>query len=218
MGRVALALLLALMTAGCATRGRVMPSTAAGSYQDVSRANRLREQLRAQTRAREAVGEVERTVPIIPTDKLALAPVHRAPITARPRGAPRLSWPVEGPVTSGYGRRGRRHHDGIDIQAPHGTEVRAAAEGEVAFVGSLRGYGRMVIIVHPGGFTTVYAHNAQHYVREGMRVRRGQPIASVGRSGRTTGRVLHFEVRQNNVAYDPLAVLPTLDQRVARGE
>lgn len=217
--RPALAVLLALAVAlaGCAAQRAAPP--AGGSYADVSRAQRMREQLRAQHRAAGGGrGVVERTVPVIPLDGVALAPRQRAPRTAAPRGAPELDWPVEGPVTSGYGRRGRRHHDGIDIQAPHGTEVRAAADGVVYFEGALRGYGRLIILVHGDGFATVYAHNALHYVREGMRVRRGQRIATVGRSGRTTGRVLHFEVRQNDVAYDPLVVLPSADRRLARGE
>jgi murein DD-endopeptidase MepM/ murein hydrolase activator NlpD len=117
-----------------------------------------------------------------------------------------------------YGQRGRRHHDGIDIGAPTGTEVRAAASGAVVYAGSLRGYGRMIIILHDGGFATVYAHNARQHVRAGARVRRGDPIATVGRSGRTAGPNLHFEVRRNNVAYDPLALLPVSDARVARGD
>jgi murein DD-endopeptidase MepM/ murein hydrolase activator NlpD len=121
-------------------------------------------------------------------------------------------------VTSHYGRRGRRHHDGIDIGAPFGSQVRAAAGGAVVYVGSLRGYGRMIIILHDGGFSTVYAHNARQSVRAGARVRRGDLIATVGRTGRTTGPNLHFEVRRNNIAYDPLALLPEPDQRVARGE
>jgi murein DD-endopeptidase MepM/ murein hydrolase activator NlpD len=121
-------------------------------------------------------------------------------------------------VTSPYGRRGRRHHDGIDIGAPSGTGVRAAAGGTVAYAGSLRGYGRMIIIIHDGGFATVYAHNARQHVRAGARVRRGDLIATVGRSGRTTGPNLHFEVRRHDVAYDPLALLPLTDQRVARGD
>lgn len=150
---------------------------------------------------------------------LALAPVKRASSAARPRGAPRLGWPTDsGKVSSPYGRRGRRHHDGIDISVPYGTPVYAAADGEVVYVGSLRGYGRMVIIRHGNGFVTVYAHNARHEVREGERVRRGDLVARVGRTGRTTGVVLHFEVRKDNVAYDPLGFLPPRSDVAAREE
>jgi lipoprotein NlpD len=164
------------------------------------------------------IPSLERTVPVVPMDGLALAPLERAPAEVRPSGAPRLAWPLSGPVTSLYGRRGRRHHDGIDIGAPPGTEVRAAAGGAVVYVGSLRGYGRMIIILHDGGFATVYAHNARQQVRAGARVRRGDLIATVGRTGRTTGPNLHFEVRRNNIAYDPLAMLPAPVDRVARGD
>lgn len=165
-----------------------------------------------------AIPSLERNVPVAPFDGLALAPIRRAPVELRPSGAPRLAWPLSGPVTSPYGRRGRRHHDGIDIGAPPGTGVRAAAGGTVVYAASLRGYGRMIIILHDGGFATVYAHNARQHVRAGARVRRGDLIATVGRSGRTTGPNLHFEVRRNNVAYDPLALLPLSDARVAQGD
>jgi len=164
------------------------------------------------------IPSTERMVPIVPFDGLALAPLERAAAAVRPKGAPRFAWPLAGRVTSHYGRRGRRHHDGIDIGAPVGSQVRAAAGGAVVYVGSLRGYGRMIIILHDGGFSTVYAHNARQSVRAGARVRRGDLIATVGRTGRTTGPNLHFEVRRNNIAYDPLALLPEPDQRVARGE
>ena len=154
-----------------------------------------------------------------PALALALAPVRRAGREARPRGAPRLAWPTHaGSVSSPYGRRGRRHHDGIDISVPYGTPVYAAADGEVVYVGSLRGYGRMVIVQHGRGFVTVYAHNSRHAVTKGARVRRGDLLASVGRTGRTTGVVLHFEVRKDNVAYDPLGFLPPRQDVVAREE
>jgi murein DD-endopeptidase MepM/ murein hydrolase activator NlpD len=161
---------------------------------------------------------LERTGAVAAADGLAVAPKRRAPAELRPSGAPRLAWPLSGPVTSPYGRRGRRHHDGIDIGAPPGTAVRAAANGTVVFAGTRRGYGRMIIIQHDGGFATVYAHNARQQVRVGARVRRGERIATVGRTGRTTGPNLHFEVRRQDVAYDPLALLPLPDARLAQGE
>ena len=165
-----------------------------------------------------AIPSMERPVPLVSPDRLALAPQRRAPAASRPRGAPRLEWPLNGRVTSEYGRRGRRHHDGIDIGAPRGTEVRVAADGRVAYVGSLRGYGRMIMVQHADGFVTVYAHNALQHVRVGTPVRSGDIIATVGRTGRTTGPNLHFEVRRDNVAYDPLAFLPMPDERMARGD
>lgn len=123
-----------------------------------------------------------------------------------PPGA--LDWPVDGQVTSTFGPRGKTHHDGIDIAMPVGTPVRAAAAGTVIFSGALRGYGNTVILDHHGGLTTVYAHHRENLVGTGDAVRRGQAIGRVGESGRTTGPNLHFEVRRNKVARDPLAFLP----------
>jgi murein DD-endopeptidase MepM/ murein hydrolase activator NlpD len=150
---------------------------------------------------------------------LALAPLQRAAPDAHPRGAPKLAWPIDGgTVSSQYGTRGRRHHDGIDISVHYGAPVYAAAQGEVVYAGSLRGYGRMIIIQHAHGFVTVYAHNARQDVETGHRVKRGELIAHVGRTGRTTGVNLHFEVRKDNVAYDPLAFLPPRPEPMAREE
>jgi len=157
----------------------------------------------------------------LPADEvpLALAPLHRASPDERPRGAPKLDWPIDGgTVSSQYGTRGRRHHDGIDISVRYGAPVYAAAQGEVVYAGSLRGYGRMIIIQHARGFVTVYAHNARHDVEAGYHVKRGELIAHVGRTGRTTGVNLHFEVRKDNVAYDPLAFLPPRPEPIAREE
>lgn len=165
-----------------------------------------------------AIPSPERPVPEVVNDRLALAPVRRASVASRPRGGPRFGWPINGRITSEYGRRGRRHHDGIDIGAPRGTQVRVAADGRVAYVGAVRGYGRMIIVQHADGFATVYAHNALQHVRVGAPVARGDVIATVGRTGRTTGPNLHFEVRRDDVAYDPLAFLPMPDERLARGD
>jgi lipoprotein NlpD len=122
-----------------------------------------------------------------------------------------FAWPVaSGSVTSGFGPRGRGFHDGIDIAAAVGTAVIAAADGEVIYADSLPGYGNVVILRHRDGYATVYAHNRKNLVREGTKVRRGQEIATLGDSGRTTGANLHFEVRQDNVARNPLYFLPPI--------
>jgi murein DD-endopeptidase MepM/ murein hydrolase activator NlpD len=110
-------------------------------------------------------------------------------------------------------------HEGVDIAAPAGTPVRAAAAGQVIFVGRMRGYGNLVIVQHQDHFVSVYAHDSANLVREGQIVRQGQVIGRVGRSGRTTGANLHFEVRYNNIARNPLLYLPltapVADTRVA---
>jgi murein DD-endopeptidase MepM/ murein hydrolase activator NlpD len=123
-----------------------------------------------------------------------------------PRGT--FSWPADGQISSAFGRRGKTNHDGIDIAAPEGTPVHAAADGSVIFTGNLRGYGKVVILEHRPGLTTVYAHLQETRVEVGARVKRGDMIASLGQTGKTTGPNLHFEVRRHNVAKDPIAFLP----------
>ena len=119
-----------------------------------------------------------------------------------------FTWPLKGEVTSRFGPRNGSFHDGIDIGAPVGTPVRAAADGRVIYSGVLRGYGNVVIVRHGRGYVTVYAHHKVNRVKEGEDIRRGQKIAEVGTSGRTTGPSLHFEVRKNNLARNPLPYLP----------
>jgi lipoprotein NlpD len=121
-----------------------------------------------------------------------------------------FSWPISGGVlSSGFGVRHGVMHDGVDIAAPTGTPVHAADAGVVVYVGRLRGYGNVVIIEHSNGFVTVYGHDSTNMVQAGERVGRGQVIAEVGSSGRTTGPNLHFEVRHDNLAYNPLEFLPS---------
>jgi murein DD-endopeptidase MepM/ murein hydrolase activator NlpD len=111
-------------------------------------------------------------------------------------------------MTSRYGPRRGHCHDGIDIAAPLRTPVQAAASGRVIFSGHMRGYGRIVIVRHNEAYSTVYAHHRRNLVRKGQWVTRGALIGTVGRSGRSTGPHLHFEVRVRNVAHDPLLYLP----------
>lgn len=117
-------------------------------------------------------------------------------------------WPVNGTVTSRFAGPGRRSHRGIDISARHGTLVRAAAAGRVVFSDRKRGYGRVVILEHAGGYETVYAHNQENLVYRGVHVEQGQVIAEVGTTGNATGPHLHFEIRVANRATDPLGCLP----------
>ncbi len=124
-----------------------------------------------------------------------------------PSGSPLFSWPVAGEVTSGFGPRNGRFHDGIDIAASRGTPVLAAADGQVIFSDVLRGYGNVVIVRHAGGYLTLYAHNSVNHVAEGQLVRRGERLAVVGQSGHVTGANLHFEVRKDNLARNPLRYL-----------
>jgi len=119
-----------------------------------------------------------------------------------------LIWPVKGPVISRFGSsRPRRSHQGIDIKAPTGTPIHAAAAGTVVFSGRESSYGRTVKIAHPNGLSTLYAHNSANLVKSGDPVRKGTVIATVGRTGRATTNHLHFEVRRQGVAKNPLPLL-----------
>ncbi len=120
-----------------------------------------------------------------------------------------LIWPVKGQLTSRFGNRSGRHHDGIDIGARKGTSIVAAAEGKVMFAGwGPTGYGLMIIIKHKNDLTTVYAHNSHIHVHKNQMVKQGRRIASVGSTGRSTGPHLHFEVRNDSRPMNPLNYLP----------
>lgn len=119
-----------------------------------------------------------------------------------------LRWPVEGEVTSRYGKRRGRAHDGIDIGAPKGTAVKAAAAGEVLYAAAHGSYGNLVVLKHPGDLVTVYAHNDINLVRKGQRITAGQMIGKVGQTGRATGPHLHFEVRRGTTPQNPMRFLP----------
>jgi murein DD-endopeptidase MepM/ murein hydrolase activator NlpD len=125
-----------------------------------------------------------------------------------------FAWPVDGFVTSSFGRRRSGWHRGIDIKAESGTPVRAAAAGVVVMSGVGPRYGRVIKVEHDEGFVTVYAHNAQNLVEAGDHVAAGETIATVGRTGRATTPHLHFEIRHQGRNYNPLYLLP-LPPRIA---
>lgn len=125
-------------------------------------------------------------------------------------GAPRtLSWPVHGPITSPFGWRGNPFggapdfHPGLDIGVPMHTTVRAAASGTVILAEWYGGYGNFVLIDNGGGISTGYGHLSAFYVSKGQHVTRGQPIASSGSTGHSTGPHVHFEVRKDGKPIDP---------------
>ena len=147
----------------------------------------------------------------------------RAPIDfvlAVPDFADALStfeWPTDGSVSSAFGRRRSGWHRGIDIRAPHGEPILAAAAGVVVVAGVEPRYGRVLKIEHEYGFTTVYAHNDENLVKIGDWVTPGQHIARVGRTGRATNYHVHFEIRRDGRVYNPLYMLP-MPGRVAQVE
>ncbi len=125
-----------------------------------------------------------------------------------------MMWPVQGPLSSPFGPRDGRVHDGIDLAVAEDTPVRAACDGVVAYAGDgLRGYGNVIIIQHAGALATVYAHNRALEVKKGDLVTRGEVIARSGQTGRATAPHLHFEVRKGSIARDPLGYLPVDDHR-----
>lgn len=120
-------------------------------------------------------------------------------------------WPLRGWITSRFGwrtfRGQREFHSGIDIATLSGTSIRAAADGNVEFSGWNGGYGKLVIINHGRGISTYYGHNSSNLVSAGRFVRKGDIIARVGDTGRTTGPHLHYEIRINSKAVNPFKYL-----------
>jgi murein DD-endopeptidase MepM/ murein hydrolase activator NlpD len=116
-------------------------------------------------------------------------------------------WPVSGPVVSPFGMRWGRMHEGIDIAAPSGTPIAASAAGTVISAGWMGGYGNLVVVDHGGGLATAYAHMSGFAVGGGQSVAQGQVIGYVGCTGTCYGPHVHFEVRVNGAAVDPLGYL-----------
>ncbi|VAX22727.1 Peptidase, M23/M37 family [hydrothermal vent metagenome] len=130
----------------------------------------------------------------------------------RPKTSTRFIWPLKKfRISSRYGIRSSKKHDGIDLAAKKGTRIRSAAAGKVIFSGwGPSGYGKVVILKHAGNAITVYAHNDRNLVRKGARVGKGQSIATVGKSGRATGYHVHFEIRIKRKPVNPEKYLPRL--------
>ncbi|MBA3381969.1 MAG: peptidoglycan DD-metalloendopeptidase family protein [Actinobacteria bacterium] len=116
-------------------------------------------------------------------------------------------WPVNGAVVSGFGWRWGRMHEGIDISASSGTPIWAAAAGTVIHAGWLGGYGNLVVVDHGDGLATAYAHASAILVGVGQQVSQGETLSLVGSTGNSSGPHLHFEVRVNGAAVDPLFYL-----------
>ena len=121
---------------------------------------------------------------------------------------PEFRWPARGRIIQGFANGG---NDGINIAVPEGTQVKAAEAGVVAYAGSeLKGYGNLVLIRHPNGFVTAYAHNGDITVKRGDQVTRGQTIAKSGQTGNVASPQLHFELRKGSTPVDPAGYLAGL--------
>ncbi len=211
---------LALLTSGCASsppesgsvhivrRGENLYRISRHYGVDVAsirRANRIDDVTRLQ------IGQRLRIPGAAPTP-------DRRPTRPRPRSGDRalalreadlrFAWPLRGKVSSGFGRRRGQSHEGIDIPAKKGTPVHAAEAGRVIHSGRLGDYGKVVIVKHAGRYSSVYAHNTRNKVSKGKFVEKGDLIATVGRTGNASGSHLHFEVRRDRVAQDPIRYLP----------
>lgn len=124
-----------------------------------------------------------------------------------------LTLPAEGQISSFFGMRidpfiGKlRQHNGIDIALKEGSKVKAAASGKVAFVGEMMGFGKVVVLDHEDGYSSIYGHNSKNLVSKGEMVKVGQVIALSGSTGRATGPHLHFELRKEGEAINPLELI-----------
>jgi murein DD-endopeptidase MepM/ murein hydrolase activator NlpD len=161
-----------------------------------------------------------KAAPAAPTTKVASAePQHTArAVTPTPdvsaetksaSGAPSFRWPVRGRIIAGYGPKPNgQQNDGINLSVPEGTPVKAAEDGVVAYAGNeLKGYGNLVLIRHPNGFVTAYAHASELMVKRGDNVKRGQTIAKAGQTGTVTAPQVHFEIRKGSTPVDPTQYL-----------
>jgi len=182
-------------------------------YEELARLNNLRDASQIRVGQRIFIPGATRELPVEIITPAETAPERSSaaeapPASSLPSPDQTFIWPVSGTINSGFGPRGPGFHDGIDIAAPAGTPIRAIESGEVIYSDHMRGYGNMVILRHADSFVSVYAHNERNLVREGQQVSRGETIARVGNTGRVTGPHLHFEIRRDNKAQDPLYYMP----------
>ena len=161
----------------------------------------------------ESVGSAETTEPAAANAALESAESTETADTAKAAAASAMEpdgvldgfiAPVaEGYISSSFGERNGRRHTGLDIAAPQGSEIMAAADGLATFAGENGGYGNYLVIDHGGGVETRYAHCSEILVKEGDRVGRGEVVALVGSTGNSTGPHLHFEITENGEFLDP---------------
>jgi murein DD-endopeptidase MepM/ murein hydrolase activator NlpD len=154
----------------------------------------------------EAAGLVQASAALAGSIRSAQSSSSYAPGDTTPSAAGFI-WPVNGPVTSGFGWRWGRMHEGIDIGVGYGTPIHAAASGRVIYSGWMSGYGNLVAIDHGNGVSTAYGHQSSIAAGLGQIVSQGQTIGYVGCTGHCYGDHLHFEVRINGAPVDPLGYL-----------
>jgi murein DD-endopeptidase MepM/ murein hydrolase activator NlpD len=177
------------------------------AVEDIARANGIRDERQLEVGTRLVIPRPERSAlgkPVMPSDRLRAS----AQADALEDGGLSFAWPVHGRVTSRFGWRRSRMHEGIDIAARSGASVHAAESGHVIFASRLGAYGNVVVVRHGKVYETVYAHNRRFRVKKGVRVRKGDVIAEVGQTGNATAPHVHFEIRRRDDPRDPLLFLP----------
>jgi murein DD-endopeptidase MepM/ murein hydrolase activator NlpD len=161
--------------------------------------------------------EKSRIIALKKSDRTASIEKNRTEIAAKinedKNSKLHLSWPLRGPITSGFGYRKhpfsgeKTFHCGLDIGAEIGSTVRAAAEGKVIYSGWKGPYGNLIVVQHKNNYITVYAHNSKLLVEVDEQIKKGQKIALSGKTGATTGAHLHFEIRKGIVPLNPGRIL-----------
>ena len=134
--------------------------------------------------------------------------VKSSSVKVSKRSQIQIRWPLrQVSVTSEFGERGKKFHEGVDLKAAVGTPIYAAHRGVVLFAGTLKGYGRVTVLRHESGISTVYAHASRLVVKKFDKIKLGQKIALSGATGRVSGPHLHFEVRDKVHPVDPVALI-----------
>jgi murein DD-endopeptidase MepM/ murein hydrolase activator NlpD len=139
----------------------------------------------------------------------AVSPTADVEDTAKTSGPPSFRWPVRGRIIAGFGPKPNgQQNDGINLSVPEGTPIKAAEDGVVAYAGNeLKGYGNLVLVRHPNGFVTAYAHASELLVKRGDTIKRGQIIAKAGQTGTVSSPQVHFEIRKGSSPVDPTQYL-----------
>ncbi len=199
------AVLLLAIFASCAHKsGKYVKWEEGNSIEDVAKANGIPvQELRAANQGR-APGEWV----FVPQRRglIYFNQTHYEESTGAYLSSGTFLWPVPASkdISSEFGKRWGKKHDGIDIPARIGSHILAAHDGKVIYSGSkIGGYGNLTIISHDDGFFTVYAHAKKNFTKRGQKVHRGEVIGQVGMTGRSTGPHLHFEIRRSGESLDP---------------
>lgn len=158
--------------------------------------------------ARHAPAHVSRSAVRLPVQPVAARPAPPKPPAPKPPAAPVHQWvrPADGPLSSPFGGRWGRMHEGIDLASPYGAPIRAATDGTIIYAGPESGYGRLILIRDYDGTVTAYGHMSR-FVRTSGAVKAGELIALVGAAGDATGAHLHFEVRVGGSPVNPIPLL-----------